>query len=75
MQLDQIREFKNSNIMEIINGDLHEAYELYHDDKNLTAKKSFYCHDITTEKARKYLTHNRIMYVGEEHFIKKSNVV
>lgn len=72
LRLDQIREFKNSNIMEIYNGDLHEAYELYHDDENVAATMSFYCHNITSKEAKKYLTHNRIMYVNEENFIKKS---
>lgn len=75
LRLEEVRELKNSNIMEIINGDLHEAYELYHDDENVAATMSFYCHDITPEKAKKHLANNRIMYVGEEHFINKSKVV
>lgn len=75
LRLEQIRELKNSNIMEIINGDLAEAYEIYHDDENIAATMSYYCHDITAEKAKIHLANKRIMYVGEEHFIKKSESI
>lgn len=61
--------------MEIINGDLHEAHELYYYDEYVAVTMSFYYHNITPEKARKHLAHNRIIYVGEEHFIKKAKVV
>lgn len=75
LRLDQIREMKNSNIMEIINADLLEAYEVYHDDENIAATMSFYCHDITAEKARAYLKNKRVMYVDESNFFKRSERV
>ncbi len=72
LRLEQIREMKNSNIMEIINGDLAEAYELYHDDENIAATMSFFCHNVTLEEAKASLVNRRVMYVGEERFIKKA---
>lgn len=73
LKLSDIREMKNSNILELCRRDLKEAYELYHDDENIASTLPAYVHDITAEKASLYIKDKRVYHVGEEHFYKKSD--
>lgn len=74
--LYEVSEFKNSNIMKLVNEELGDAYELYHDDDRICETQQFLVHDLTEEEALKYLKSHpdkRTMYVGKERCVKKED--
>lgn len=75
LKLYEIRELKNSNIVELFNSDISTAYEVYHDDDNLAAETLCFVHDITQEMALDYLKDHRVMYVSDAHFKKKTDTI
>lgn len=75
--LYKVYEMKNSNILELINSDFREAYELYVDTKNWAENQSYYLHDFTEEEGLEFFkTHpkDRFLFIGRERLIKKENV-
>ena len=75
MKLKEIRAFKNSNVLEICNEDFKDARELYYDVEGLTEEQYSYQHDLTEEYIRESLSHNLVLYVTDEHFIRKEDAL
>ncbi len=73
LKLQEIREFKNSNVLEICNTDFKNARELYYDVEGLTDEQLHFVHDLTEEEIKEYLSHNLVMHVSDEHFKKKED--
>lgn len=67
----EIREMKNSNIMDIVNDDFCNTSQCYYDNENLAGKLYAIPYDITQEEALLYLKSHRVMYIGDEHFSSK----
>lgn len=70
MKITEICKCTNSNIIELYNTELKDAHKVYYDDLGLTEEVRYFVHDLEYEKIAAYLEKNRVMYVGEEHFIK-----
>ncbi|SHI97089.1 hypothetical protein SAMN02745229_03914 [Butyrivibrio fibrisolvens DSM 3071] len=75
MKITEVQLFKNSNIMELFETELKDAYRVYYDDEHLTENLSFFCYDVTYDEMKKYLEGNRVMYISEDHFMKKPEAV
>lgn len=73
LKLTEICKCTNSNIMELINTEFKDAYKVYYDDLGFTESTQYFIHDLKYEDIVEYLTDNRVMYVGEEHFYKKAD--
>lgn len=74
MKISEICKLTNSNIMEIYNTELSDAYKLMYDEKSeYTSKCQSYVHDITSEMLDDYLETHRVFVVGEEHFFAKKD--
>ncbi len=71
LKLQEVREFKNSNVLELCNTDFKNARELFYDVEGLTDEQQCYIHDLTQEEMKEYLSHNIVLYVSEEHFKKE----
>lgn len=74
LKINNICRFSNSNIMELFNTELSDAYRLFYDeDSEYAAGCQCYVYDITEEMIENKLSQNRVFYIGEEHFFKKSD--
>lgn len=74
--LYEVYEMKNSNIMDLCNTKLREAYELYHDDDKMVETQMFYDNDFTEEEGLETFRKHpnvRTIYIGKERLIKKSD--
>ena len=71
LKLQEVRAFKNSNIVELCNSDFKNARELYYDVEGLTEEQYTFRHDLTEEFITEYLSHNLVLYVTDDHFLKK----
>lgn len=74
MKISEICKLSNSNIMELFNTELSDAYKLFYDENSeYAAECQSYVHDITEEMIENNLSNNRVFFIGEEHFFKKSD--
>lgn len=74
LRISEICRLSNSNIMELFNTELSDAYKLFYDeDSKYTAECQSYVHDINEEMINDKLSNNRVFHIGEEHFFKKSD--
>jgi len=74
MKISEICRLSNSNVMELFNTELSDAYKLFYDEEsNYAAGCQSYIHDINEQMIEDKLSNNRVFHVGEEHFYKKSD--
>lgn len=74
LKLSEICKFSHSNVMELFNTELSDAYKLlYDEEQDFAANCQAYIHDLTAEKINDYLTNHRTMHVGDEHFFAKKD--
>lgn len=73
LKIREICKCTNSNILELINTEIKDAYRVYYDDKHLTENLQYYVHDLDVETINEHLKNERVLYVSEEHFIKKDD--
>lgn len=74
LKISEICRLSNSNIMELFNTELSDAYKLFYDeDSKYAAGCQSYVHDITEEMIENKLSNNRVFLIGEEHFFKISD--
>lgn len=74
LKISEICKFTHSNVMELYNTELSDAYKVLLDaEQNFVARCQAYIHDLTEEKINDYLTNHRVMNVGEEHFFAKKD--
>lgn len=72
--LYKVYEMKNSNIMELINSDFREAFELYIDTKNWAEKQLYFLHDFTENEGQEFFKmhpNERFLFLGKERLVKK----
>lgn len=74
LKISEICKFSHSNVMELFNTELSDAYKLLYDEQqDFAANCQAYIHDLTEEKINDYLSNHRVMNVGEEHFFAKKD--
>lgn len=74
LKISEICRFTHSNIMNLFNTELSDAYKLLYDEQQeLATHCNAYIHDLTEEIINDYLTNHRVMYVGKEHFFSKKD--
>ena len=72
LKISEICKFSRSNVMELFNTELSDAYKLLYDEQqDYAANCKAYVHDLTDDKINDYLTNHRVMIIGNEHFKKK----
>lgn len=68
-------EMKNSNIFELCNGDLKDAFEIYHDDQKQTETQIFLPNDFTMQEGLNFFKNNpdqRSIHIGKNRIIKQN---
>lgn len=75
MKLSEIQRMTNSNVMELYNADLKDAFHVYYDDQGLTESLQSFVHDVTDEMIEAELQTKRVMVVTDDHFIRKDAAV
>lgn len=73
MAISEVSLFKASNVLELFETELRDAYKVYYDDEHLTESLSYYCYDVTYEDMKKFLETHRVMGIGEDHFLRKDS--
>lgn len=74
LKISEICKFSHSNVMELFNTELSDAYKILLDEQqNIAANCQAYIHDLTAEDIDDYLTNHRVMTVGDEHFFRKED--
>lgn len=74
LKISEISRFINSNIMELFNTDMHDAYKLFYDhNSDFFDHTMCYITDITEELIERKLEDNRVFKIDESHFYKKSD--
>lgn len=74
LKISEICKFSHSNVMELFNTELSDAYKLLYDEQqDFAAHCQAYIHDLNETKINDYLTNHRVMIVGEEHFFAKKD--
>ena len=74
LKISEICKFTHSNVMELYNTELSDAYKvLLDEEQEFAAHCQAYIHDLTEESINDYLTNHRVMAVGEEHFFAKKD--
>lgn len=74
LKISEICKFTHSNVMELYNTELSDAYKvLLDEEQDFAAHCQAYIHDLTEETINDYLTNHRVMAVGEEHFFAKKD--
>ena len=71
-KIHEITYFRNSNVMELFNSELRDAYRVYYDDQGYSEQLNSYAHNITDAMVKKELTNSRVMYVTDDHFIRQA---
>lgn len=64
----EIMDNKYSNIIDIFNREITDAYRVYYDNEGMTDNCIVYQHDISSEEAKKYLRTNQVMHITEDRF-------
>ena len=72
---NEVYKMSPSAVMDIFNGELKNAFKIYYDSDGLTLKEQAYVTDLTSEIIDSELIDKRSMIIGEEHFIKNSDIV
>lgn len=71
LKISEICKCTTSNILELINTELRDAYRIYYDTDRRTETLQFYVHNLDDETIDKHLKNERVLYVSDDHFIKK----
>lgn len=72
---NEVYKMSPSAVMDIFNGELKNAFKIYYDSDGLTLKEQAYVTDLTSEIIDSELIDKRSMIIGEEHFIKNSDII
>lgn len=73
-KLADVCKLTNSNIMELFNTELSDAYKLFYDENSeYSAGCQSYVHDVNEDMLNDYLSTHRVFHVGEEHFFAKKD--
>ena len=75
LKLSEVQRMSNSNVMELFNSDLKDAYRVYFDDEGLTENLQYFIHDLTDEMVEAELQFKRVMVVTDDHFKKREEAV
>lgn len=75
LKLSEVQRMSNSNVMELFNSDLKDAYRVYYDDEGLSEQVHAFVHDVTEEMIEAELQNKRVMVVTDDHFMKKEDAV
>lgn len=74
LKISEICKFSHSNVMELFNTQLSDAYKLlYDEEQDFATNCQAYIHDLTIEIIDNYLTNHRTINIGEEHFFAKKD--
>ena len=75
LKLNEVQRMSNSNVMELFNSDLKDAYRVYYDDEGITENLQSFVHDVTDEMIEAELQTKRVMVVTDDHFKKREDAV
>lgn len=75
LKLSEVQRMSNSNVMELYNSDLKDAYHVYYDDEGITETLQSFVHDVTDEMIEAELQTKRVMVVTDDHFKKREDAV
>lgn len=73
LKLEDVYEFRPSNVQEIYTIILCTCYKVYYDPEYLTSEIQSFVHDLTLEYLHKELDKNYVYHVTDDHFLKKEN--
>lgn len=73
MEIAEVSLFKASNVLELFETELKDAYKVYYDEDHLTEDLLYYCYDVTYEDMKEFLKTHRVMSISKDHFIRKDS--
>ena len=72
LKLSEICKLTRSNLMELYNTELTDAYKLFYDyDCSYSAACRCYAHNVTNDMIEQALSQRRVFHICDENFIKK----
>lgn len=73
LKLEDVYEFKATNVQEIYSTILCRCYKVYYDPENLTTETQAFVHDLSVEFLHEQLAKNYVYHVTDDHFLNKEN--
>lgn len=73
--LREITRFTASNVIDLLNNELEDAYRIHWDPDDLTSNYDAYVHTVTEEEIESCLEFNQVMYLTRDHYPTMEDVI